>query len=384
MNPQEGKAPFVDLHASYVELKAEIDAAWERVMRSGRYLLGPEVESFEAEFAAYCGGAHCVAVGSGCDALELILRAHGIGPGDEVIVPAHTFIATWLAVTAVGARPVPVEPESGTYTLGPAPIEAAVTSRTRAVLPVHLYGHPADLAAVTAVAVRHNLLVVEDAAQATGARCRGLRVGAGSAPVAFSFHPSKNLGAMGDGGAVVTSDADLARRIRMLRNYGSRTQYHHEVQGTNSRLDELQAAILRVKLTRLDEWNARRAAVAARYHREMARPVGPWELVLPQTAPWAEPVWHQFVIRSVHREELRWRLAEKGIDTMIHYPVPVHRSPAYSGTVTGPLPLTERLAGEVLSLPIGPHMPADQIEAVVSTLIRILEDAPEPAHRHPE
>ncbi|SFB25878.1 dTDP-3-amino-3, 4, 6-trideoxy-alpha-D-glucose transaminase [Amycolatopsis marina] len=369
--------PFLDVSASNAELEADIDAAYHRVMKSGQYVLGPEMEAFEAEFAAYCGGGHCVAVGTGCDALELILRANDIGPGAEVIVPAHTFIATWLAVSSVGARPVPVEPAEDTYTLDPDRIEAAITPRTRAIIPVHLYGHPAAMRAIEDVATRHGLLVIQDAAQAPGARCHGQRLGSGCSPVAFSFYPGKNLGAVGDGGAVVTSDAALADRIRMLRNYGSRVKYEHEVRGTNSRLDELQAAILRVKLTRLDAWNTRRAAIAGRYLSELA---GIDDVLLPRVASWASPVWHLFVIRSKRRAELHRRLAAAGVETLVHYPVPVHRSNAYAATdwPIGSFPLTERLSHEVLSLPIGPHLSEQAVTAVVSAVVEATDDKESP------
>lgn len=364
--------PFLDVSASNTELEADIDAAYHRVLKSGTYVLGPEVEAFEAEFAEYCGARYCVAVGSGCDALELLLRANDIGPGDEVIVPAHTFIATWLAVSAVGARPVPVEPDADTYTLDPDRVEAAITPRTKAVIPVHLYGHPAAMPAIEEIAARHGLVVVEDAAQAPGARCQGKRLGSGASPVGFSFYPGKNLGALGDGGAVVTSDAAMAGRIRLLRNYGSRVKYQHEVAGTNSRLDELQAAILRVKLTRLDAWNARRAAIAERYLTELA---GVGGVILPRVAPWADPVWHLFVIRSRRRDELSRRLAAAGVDTLVHYPVPVHRSEAYAdlGWPAGSFPLSERLSDEVLSLPIGPHLPERAVTAVVAAVTAAAE-----------
>ncbi|OZM72639.1 erythromycin biosynthesis sensory transduction protein eryC1 [Amycolatopsis antarctica] len=357
--------PFLDLHAGYAELRGEIDAAVARVLDSGRYLLGPENAAFEAEFAEYSEAGHCVTVGSGCDALELALRALGIGEGDEVIVPSHTFIATWLAVSETGAVPVPVEPDERTATLDPARIEAAITPRTEAIIPVHLYGHPADLAAVEDVAGRHGLAVLADAAQAHGARHRGRRIGGGLA--AFSFYPGKNLGAFGDGGAVTTDDASVAERLRLLRNYGSKVKYQHEVQATNSRLDEIQAATLRVKLRHLDRWNARRAEIAKRYADELA---GLPDLALPVVEPWAEPVWHLFTVRSPRRDEIRESLAAQGIETLIHYPVPPHLSGAYR---THPaagrgFPVAERLAAEVFSLPIGPHLGEEQVDAVVTAV----------------
>ncbi|MEU8775816.1 DegT/DnrJ/EryC1/StrS family aminotransferase [Streptomyces sp. NPDC048606] len=363
----EPPVPFLDLRAPYAELRDGLDAAWARVLGSGRFVLGPEVEAFEEEFAAWCGGAHCVSVADGGSALELVLRGLGIGAGDEVIVPAHTFVATWLAVSATGARPVPVEVDAHTFTLDADRVADAVTSRTRAVLPVHLYGHPADLRALRALARRYGLAVVEDAAQAPGALAYGSRVGSGDSTAAFSLYPGKNLGAVGDAGAVVTSDGDLARRIRLLRNYGSEVKYRHEVRGTNSRLDELQAAVLRVKLTVLDEWNARRAAVARRYLDAFEGLSG---VEPPRPASWADPVWHLFVVRCARREEVRRLLAEAGVETLIHYPVPVHRSGAYAdaGLPVGSFPLSERLADEVLSLPIGPHLSAGQVDHVVTAL----------------
>lgn len=358
--------PFLDLDAAYRELRADLDAAATRVLRSGRYLLGPECAAFEAEFAAYCGGAHCVAVGTGLDAIVLTLRAAGIGPGDEVLVPSHTFIATWLAVDAAGATPVPVEPEPESYLIDAAALEAAITPRTKAIVPVHLYGHPVDLDAVGAVAARHGLLVVEDAAQAHGAYYRDTRIGSRYA-AAFSFYPGKNLGAHGDGGAVVTGDAELAERLRLLRNYGSKIKYQHEVKGTNSRLDELQAALLRAKLAHLDEWNARRAAVARRYLSELDGLPG---LTLPVAREWAQPVWHLFVVRAERRADVTERLSANGVGTLIHYPVAPHRAPAFAELGLGPgsLPVAERLADEVLSLPMGPHLSTAQVDHVIAAV----------------
>ncbi|MFB9904174.1 DegT/DnrJ/EryC1/StrS family aminotransferase [Allokutzneria oryzae] len=370
--------PFLDVRAAYLDLREEIDAAVLRVLSSGWYLLGPEIESFESEFAAYCGARHCVAVGSGCDALELTLRGLGIGPGDEVIVPSHTFIATWLAVSEVGALPVPVEPDERTHVLDPALVEAAITPRTKAIMPVHLYGHPADTDAIGEIAARHGLHVVGDAAQAHGARVRGKRVGSTGTATAFSFYPGKNLGALGDGGAMVTDDPELAERVRLLRNYGSKVKYQHEVQATNSRLDEVQAAALRVKLPHLDAWTDRRRAVADRYLTELA---GLPDLELPHVEPWAEHVWHLFVVRTPRREELRRALTEAGIGSLIHYPVPVHLSRAYADErrPEGSFPLAERAAGEVLSLPMGPHLSDDEVTEVVSAVRTALTRQTSPA-----
>jgi dTDP-4-amino-4,6-dideoxygalactose transaminase len=351
------KVEFLSLQAAYEELKAEIDAAVLRVLASGRYLLGPELEAFEREFARYVGAPHCVCVGSGLDALSLSLRAIGVRPGDEVLVPALTFVATWLAVTHVGATPVPVEPDPRTYNLDPQRLEDAITSRSRAVIPVHLYGQPADVDAIAEIAGRRGLRVLEDAAQAHGARYRGRRVGA-TGDVAWSFYPGKNLGAFGDAGAVTTGDGDFAGEIRRLRNYGSREKYHHEVAGWNSRVDELQAAILRVRLAALDAWNARRGAIAALYCEALAET----SLVLPHVPDWAEPVWHLFVVSTPRREALREHLAAAGVETGIHYPIPPHLQPAYRelGIAPGKLPISEAIHREVLSLPIGPHLTREQ------------------------
>jgi dTDP-3-amino-3,4,6-trideoxy-alpha-D-glucose transaminase len=364
--------PFLDLRAAYSELRDELDAATRRVAESGWYVLGAEVEAFEAEFAAYCGARHCVAVGNGLDALTLLLRACGVGPGDEVIVPAHTFIATWLAVTAAGALPVAADVDERTGNLDPARAEEAVTPRTAAILPVHLYGRPADMDALAAVAGRHGLALLEDAAQAHGARYKGRRVGALGRAAGFSFYPVKNLGALGDGGAVTTDDAALAARLRLLRNYGSATKYHHEERGVNSRLDELQAALLRVKLRRLDEWNGRRAGVARLYADVLADVPG---LALPIISRGSEPVWHLFVVRHRRRDELQRHLAGCGVGSMIHYPVPPHLSGAYrgGGWRGENLAVSERFARECLSLPIGPHLAAGDAEAVAGAVRRFCE-----------
>lgn len=346
--------PFLDLKPAHDELREELRAAFERVLDSGHCILGHEAECFEREFAAYCGARYCVGVGNGLDALHLILRAYGIGEGDEVIVPSNTYIATWLAVSHAGAVPVPVEPDARTYNIDPARLEAAITRRTRAIIAVHLYGQPADMDAINAIAGRHGLKVIEDAAQAHGARYKGRRAGSLGDAAGFSFYPAKNLGAIGDGGAVTTGDEALADRIRLLRNYGSRHKYEHEVPGYNSRLDELQAAFLRVKLARLDEWNERRRHLAAAYLDELDGT----GLGLPFVPQWASPVWHLFVVRTGARESLRSRLAARGIGTMVHYPVPPHLQPAYAHLNMGPgaLPVSEALHQEVMSLPLAAHV----------------------------
>lgn len=362
--------PFLDLKSAYVELKGEIDKAVARVLASGWYIGGPEVEAFEQEYAAYCGASHAVGVGNGLDALELALRAMDVAPGDEVIVPSNTYIATWLAVTHCGATPVPVEPLEGTHNLDPRSIEDAITSRTKAILPVHLYGQPADLDPILEVARRRGLRVLEDAAQAHGARYKGRRVGAGGDAVAWSFYPGKNLGALGDAGAVTTNDAKIADRIRIMRNYGSRTKYLNETLGYNSRLDPLQAAVLRVKLKHLDAWNARRAEIATRYLAGL-QDTG---LILPEVPAWAEPAWHLFVIRTRARTALQQHLEQSGIGSLVHYPIPPHRQQAYrDAEVAGAaLPVADRLAAEVLSLPMGPHLSPDDARAVV----RAVQSAP--------
>jgi dTDP-4-amino-4,6-dideoxygalactose transaminase len=361
------KVPFLDLEAVYAELEAELDEAVRRTLSSGWYVLGREVAAFEAEFAAYCEARHCVGVANGLDALHLIMRALGIGPGDEVLVPSNTFIATWLAVTYAGATPVPVEPDDQTYNLDPGQLEAAINERTRAVIPVHLYGQPADMDAINEIAARYGLKVIEDAAQAHGARYKGRRVGALGTAAAFSFYPGKNLGALGDGGAVVTDDAALAERVRLLGNYGSRTKYVHELPGFNSRLDELQAALLRAKLPRLDEWNERRRRAAEFYCQTLEGVAG---LRLPRVPAWAEPVWHLFVVRHPERERLRAHLAAAGVGTIIHYPCPPHLQPAYAklGYAQGQCAVAERMAAEVLSLPLGPHLRAAEAQYVVEQL----------------
>jgi dTDP-4-amino-4,6-dideoxygalactose transaminase len=358
--------PFLDLKAPHEELRTELREAFDRVLDSGWFVLGGEVEQFEQEFAGYCGAGYCVGVGNGLDALHLIVRAYGIGEGDEVIVPSNTYIATWLAVSHAGATPVPVEPDEHTYNIDPARIEAAITPRTRAIIAVHLYGQPADMDAINAIAVRHGLKVIEDAAQAHGAIYKGKRVGTLGDAAGFSFYPGKNLGALGDGGAVTTSEPALAEKVRILCNYGSRVKYHNEVKGFNTRLDELQAALLRVKLRRLDEWNQRRKAVAAAYLSALAD----GGLVLPYVPECAEPVWHLFVVRDSRRDALQAHLRNGGVQTMIHYPVPPHQQPAYAELMrpAGSLPVAEALSREVLSLPIGPHIAHWQVEHVVACM----------------
>ncbi len=361
------KIPFLDLNSPYSELKEGIDSAYKRVMESGWYILGKEVESFEREYAGYCGVKYCVGVGNGLEALHLILRAFDIGPGDEVIVPANTYIATWLSVSYTGATPVPVEPEIRTYNIDPRRIEGEITARTKAIIPVHLYGQPADMDTIMNIAERHGLKVIEDSAQAHGSRYKSRRAGSLGHAAGHSFYPGKNLGAFGDGGAVTTNDAKLAERIRTLRNYGSKKKYYNEIRGFNSRLDEIQAAFLLVKLQKLDEWNERRSVLARLYLNELK---GARELILPFVPEWAEPVWHLFVVRHHDRDNLQKRLNDLGVGTLIHYPVPPHLSSAYSETKwrRGSFAVTEKLADSVLSLPMGPHVKEEQANEVVTAL----------------
>ena len=357
--------PFFDLGAAYRELRPQIDEAAARVMASGWYIHGPEVDAFEGDFANYCGAAHAIGVANGLDALILSLRALGIGPGDEVLVPSNTFIATWLAVSEVGALPVAVEPCADTHHLDPQALEAAITARTRAIIAVHLYGQPADLDPIAALARARGLFLIEDAAQAQGARYRGQRIGGYGDAVCWSFYPAKNLGAMGDGGAVTTNDAELAEKIRMIGNYGSRQKYYNEVRGLNSRLDPLQAAILAVKLPHLDAWNERRRAIACQYLEAFAD-LG---LGLPAVPGWAEPVWHQFVVRAQDRAGLQARLNDLGIPTQIHYPLAPSQQLAYRDWAAhGALPIAEQLAAEVISLPIGPHQEAAVTEQIIAAV----------------
>jgi dTDP-4-amino-4,6-dideoxygalactose transaminase len=315
---------------------------------------------------------HCIGVGNGLDALHLILRGYGIGRGDEVIVPSNTFIATWLAVSYAEATPVAVEPDPRTYNLDPGRIKSALTPRTRAIIPVHLYGQPADMDPILEIAQKHGLKVIEDAAQAQGARYKGRRTGSLGDAAGFSFYPAKNLGAFSDAGAITTNDGDLTDRVRRLRNYGSQQKYYHDLKGLNSRLDELQAAFLRVKLRKLDEWNSRRRRVAQFYNFKLSTLNS--QLVLPCVANWSEPSWYMFVIRHPRRDLVQQRLADVGIGTLIHYPVPPHLSGAYANGryFRDAFPVTEELSHTVLSLPMGPHVSSDDAGCVVEALNRTI------------
>ena len=359
--------PFLDMKSPYLELKDELDNAYHRVMESGWFIFGEEVEAFENEFASYCGAQHCIGVGNGLEALHLIFRGYEIGPGDEVIVPANTYIATWLAVTYAGATLVPVEPDPITFNLEPANVLPAITARTKAILPVHLFGQPTQMQALWKIAKEHNLLIVEDSAQSQGGLYQKRLTGNLGSAAGFSFYPGKNLGAFGDAGAVVTNDARLADNVRLLHNYGSRKKYHNEKKGFNSRLDPLQAAFLRVKLRHLDEWNTRRNEIAGFYLNNLSDI--PY-LILPQVAEETYHVWHLFVIRHPKRDRLQEYLSEHGVGTLIHYPIPPHLSTAYRdlGYQEGSFPITEKMAKTSLSLPIGPHLKIEDAAYVVSKI----------------
>lgn len=360
------KVPFLDLRSAYGSVQAEIEAAVLQSLRSGCYIGGPEVEAFECAYADYCGVSHCVAVANGLEALQLALTALEIGPGDEVIVPSNTFIATWLAVSHSGASCIPVEPDPRTYNIDPGRIATAITSRTKAVIAVHLYGQPAEIDPILDVADRHGLHVIEDAAQAQGARYKGKRVGAHSAFCAWSFYPGKNLGALGDAGAITTNDAARAERLRLLRNYGSPLRYQHDLKGFNSRLDPVQATALRVKLQHLDNWNRRRAETANAYQTAFRG----LDLTVPYAPDHVEPVWHLYCILHKRRDDLHALLEAAGVETLIHYPVPPHLQSAYAdlGMAAGSLPIAERIAAQILSLPIDPLMSNEQVAHVVASV----------------
>jgi dTDP-4-amino-4,6-dideoxygalactose transaminase len=361
------QVPFLNLGPAYLASKQSIDAALIRVASSGRYVLGRELEDFEARYARFCRVSHCAGVANGLDALHLALIAMGVGPGDEVIVPSVTFIATWLAVSQCGAVPVPVEPDPATYNIDPKRIEAAISKRTRVVIAVHLYGQTADMDAINAVAAKHGLFVLEDAAQAHGAEYKSRPAGGLGHAAAWSFYPGKNLGAMGDGGAVTTNDPILDSRVRKLRNYGSQKKYIHEEQGFNSRLDEIQAAVLAVKLEKLDLATEQRRVIASRYLDGFCKT----SLMVPFVSEWALPAWHLFVVSHSDRDRLQIRLRNLGVETLIHYPVACHLQPAYSrpSWPQGSFPIAERIHAEVLSLPIWPGMSDSQVDYVISSVL---------------
>lgn len=361
--------PFLDLRPMHEPLKQALEAALGNVLARSHYILGPEVEGFEQAFADYCGARHCIGVGNGLDALHLILEGYDIGPGDEVIVPAHTFIATWLAVSHAGASIVPVDVDSRTANLDARLLAAAITPRTRAIIPVHLYGQPAEMEGIRSAVAGRDIRIIEDAAQAHGARYQGQAAGTLGDAAGFSFYPGKNLGALGDGGAVVTNDDALADRLRMLRNYGSAVKYRHESAGWNSRLDELQAAFLNVKLPHLDAWNAARQTAARGYLSALAGIPG---LTLPTVPEGMAPVWHLFVIRTAERDALQAHLHAQDIGTLIHYPAPPHLQPAYAslGFPAGRFPEAEAWAREALSLPLWPGIPWEPVAEAIRRFFR--------------
>lgn len=364
--------PFYDLAPQHRPLADQLAHAYSRVLANSHFILGPEVDAFEHEFAAWCGARHCVGCSNGLDALQLILRAADVGPGDEVVVPAHTFIATWMAVSVLGATPIGADCEEDSFNIDPAAVAAAITPRTKAIIAVHLYGRPASMSALRTLADRHGLLLIEDAAQAHGATLYEQRTGTLGDAAAFSFYPTKNLGAQGDAGAVVTDNPALAERIRRIANYGSAEKYCHETLGLNARLDELQAAILRVKLPRVDAWNAERQSIAATYNTHLADIPGLLCPSLPEKEL-ATPVWHLYVVQSEARDALQSGLSAQGIQTLIHYPTAPHRQPLYSGTHrTGQFPRAERLCARVLSLPIWPGMTPDAIRHIAHSVRQIL------------
>jgi dTDP-4-amino-4,6-dideoxygalactose transaminase len=360
------QVPFVDLAAEYSTFETDVGKAISRVLRNTDFILGREVTLFENEFASFCGARYAVGVDSGLSALELSLRAFEVGPGDEVVMPANTFIASALAISSVGATPKLVDADPQTFTMDIPALEAAITPRTAAILPVHLYGHPAHMDAILDIASRHGIPVIEDACQAHGARYRGKRTGSLADAAAFSFYPAKNLGAYGDGGMVVTNNADVARYVEMVRNYGQREKYYHEVRGYNRRLDTLHAAVLRVKLTQLAERNATRRQHAQCY-QQLLQDI---DITLPTSVSHAEPVWHLFVIRTARRDALRAFLADRGISTGIHYPIPIHLQEAYSdlGHIKGDFPVTEACAEQILSLPMYPELTAEAIEYIADII----------------
>lgn len=358
---------FLDLESIHRGIADELTAAAQRVIRSGIYIGGPEVAAFEEEWAAYVEADHCVGVANGLDALTLALRAVGVGPGDEVLVPAHTFIATWLAVSSTGATPVGVDPQLGSHLMDAASLEQHLTPRTRAIVPVHLYGDPVDLHPILALADQHGLAVIEDAAQAHGARYAGRAIGAHGDAVAWSFYPGKNLGALGDAGAVTTNDSDIANRVRRLGNYGSTEKYVHVERGANSRLDPLQAAILRVKLPYLETWTRHRQELAKTY-REL---LPPGSIVAGSIEEVGRSVHHLLVVRMANRDAVRRELLEGGVETGVHYPIPPHRQLAYGAFSSSGswFPVAEELASMVFSLPMGPHLSMADVDTVCGQLM---------------
>lgn len=364
------QVPFLDVRFTYTSLKKALDEAIENVLNSGLFVLGHHMQAFEKAFAAYTRTAHCLGVGSGLDALSLLLRALNIGPSDEVIVPSNTFIATWLAVSQVGAKVVPVEPKIETYNIDPQLIERALTDRTRAIIVVHLYGQTAEMTPILEIARRHKLTVIEDAAQAHGARYKNLGMAGSLADAAgFSFYPGKNLGAFGDGGAITTNNTEIAKAVALLRNYGSSVKYHHQLQGFNSRLDDIQAAVLNIKLRYLNQWNEIRRQIANQYLSAFQNLN---HLALPKVAEGCDSVWHLFTVLTPYRDQLKHWLESSGIETGIHYPIAPHMQDAYRAIpqfAKASYPIAEQIQRETLSLPIGPHLSHDQVEYVIEKVM---------------
>lgn len=356
--------PFYDLLKLNKSIQIPLAEAFSRVIDSGQFILGKELEYFETEFAAYCGVKHCIGVANGLEALTLLLHAYKIRPGDEVIVPANTFIATWHAVSQCGAIPVPVEPCKNTFNIDPQQISKAITAKTRAIIPVHLYGQPADMDLLNQIAKQHGLIVIEDAAQAHGAFYKNRSVGGLGDAAATSFYPGKNLGALGDGGGILTNNDQIAEHVRRLRNYGSKSKYIHEIVGGNSRLDEMQAAFLRVKLAFLDEWNQKRNHIAQKYSSSLKEP----DIGLPSVSEYSRSSWHQYVIKTCHRSELQRHLAQMGVSTLIHYPMAPYQQECYPNYDAADFPITNELSAQVLSLPISPGLSDEEVEYVISAI----------------
>jgi dTDP-4-amino-4,6-dideoxygalactose transaminase len=373
------KVKFVDLAAQHRFLEAELKETFSRVLANCSFVLGPEVDKFEKAFAAYCGAEHCVTVTNGTAALQLVLQGLGVGPGDEVITVAHTFIATAEAINAAGAQPVFIDIDPVSYTMDPSKLEAAITPRTKAIIPVHLYGQPADMDAINAIANRHKIPVIEDSCQAHGASYKGRRTGSLGRAACFSFYPSKNLGACGEGGAVTTSDAELAKRIRMLRDHGSVKKYEHEFPAYNMRLEGIQGGVLAVKLPHLDGWNKNRRILAARYNELLAGS----KVVTPKEMPYAEHVYHLYVVVVEDREALKNALNEQGIETGLHYPIPLHLQRAYEnlGYKKGDFPVSEHVASHLLSIPMYAELPIEHVEHVAKTVREVLECQAVPSSR---
>lgn len=361
------KVSYLDIGATYKELKKEIDVAIKQVLTGGWYILGKNVEEFEKEFAKYCGVKYCVGVGNGMDALELILRAYGIGAGDEVIVPANTYIATTLVVSLIGATPILVEPDAKTYNIDPAKIELAITKKTKAIIAVHLYGQCANIKKIKPIGKKYRLKLIEDTAQAHGAEHFGEKAGSLGDAAGFSFYPGKNLGAYGDAGAVITNNPKVAEYVRIARNYGSKIKYHNLIKGFNSRLDEIQAAILQAKLKHLDRWNKRRNKIA-NYYLQHLNPGKNVNFILPEVLPGNKHVWHVFAVRTKKRDQLIAYLNKQGVGTLIHYPLPYYQQPAYKelNKFKNQFPLSNQIAKEIVSLPIGPHLRGKEMRYVVN------------------